>query len=101
MSLESPRPAKMHYKCLLCPFVVKSRGHHLEFYHEYELDRFVVRSMIGSDQQEEFFSKYFVEIVAPTTSQRNGIDYNPRMDSNEAIRIRSSKYVNMIRNGKK
>jgi hypothetical protein len=96
MSIKEKKE-KMHFKCLLCGFVIKSRGHHLEFWHDDEIDRFYVRGIIGSENQDALFSKYYVETIEPVTSAHNKIDYNPRIDCNESIRIRSSKYALIVR----
>lgn len=83
--------AKLHFKCLLCNLVIANRGGHLERYHDVEVNRFLVRSIIATDQEEQFFKNYFIQTSESTTSQLNLIDYNTGMQHSEQLRIRTKK----------
>lgn len=88
---KNTRKIKSHYQCLLCDIITANRGGHLEWYHDVEVNRFTMRGIIGTDEQESFFSKYFIITTEATTSQQNRIDYNAGMQHAYAIRIRDRK----------
>lgn len=85
------RKVKLHWQCQLCNIITANRGGHLERYHDVEVNKFTVRSIIGTEQQEAFFSKYFVQTTEQTTAKLNLIDYNTGMQHLSQIRIRSKK----------